>query len=645
MCGITGYFSLDNSLVPARFAAATSLIDYRGPDDFGYVSCSRTGKITEYHDEALKNFASDQGVLGALGFRRLAILDLSTAGHQPMGDATRNFWILFNGEVYNYLEIRSELIQLGYSFKSNSDTEVILTAYCHWGQACLDKFNGMWALAIMDVAKQKLFCARDRFGIKPFNFYLDDKKFIFGSESKQIQCMLGRSLEPDSRAAFDYLIFGAKNHTENTFFSDIKELRGGECMQVDLSDGNTIRVRREKWWTLQQRQFEGDAHEAAEQMLHLLKDSIRIRLRSDVPTGTALSGGLDSNGVVALTDELSDQQQDVFTVVSNDKNLDESEFAEKSVKKYGLKSHKIDFSTQDIETLEKITFHHDQPLSGAGNVGGWILQQLIQSTNIIVNLNGQGADELMGGYSRPPHALTYLDSLHSGRLVHAHQQLLKGFQHSNRSLPGSLSVFATDIARVLFRNAAYKSVLGRRKAMLNAEFFNDSPHKSAYIDIFKTDIDFSSLQKKHAWFELQNTSLPSLLHNVDRDSMAHSLEARVPFLDYRIAEHIFSLPPAMLLHDGFTKYTYRKAMQGRIDDELLWNNNKKGFVTPVNDYLVSGHAYCQDLLQQFPHHPVLNMDWVKSAFAARDPRQSRFLWRCLCFLIWDRQRIQGSYSC
>lgn len=382
--------------------------------------------------------------------------------------------------------------------------------------------------------------------------------------------------------------------------------------------------------------------DAAEQMLDLLRDSIRIRLRSDVPTGTTLSGGLDSNGIVALTDELTDDPQNVFTIVSRDKNLDESVFAEKSVQKYGLISHKIDFVAQDIETLEQITFHHDQPLKDAGAFSGWILQKLIQSTNIIVNLNGQGADELMSGYSSPPHALNYLTAIQSGRLVQAHKQLIHGFRNSSKSSVATLKSLGSDSAKLMLRNAAYRLLLKSQKAMLNTEFYRSSPEKSAYIDSFNSALHFSCLQKRHSYLELFSRPLPALLHNVDRDSMAHSLEARIPFLDYRLAELIFSLPPEMLLHNGYTKYTYRKAMVGRIDDELLWNNNKKAFLTPVNDYLVTGHDYFQDLLLQYPTHDVINMPRVRSAFATRDPRHSRLLWRALGFLIWDRQRANAN---
>ena len=641
MCGITGYFCLDNTLRPDTFAAATRLIDYRGPDDFGYLTCSRNGQATEHHDEALSTFNNTEPMLGALGFRRLAIIDLSAAGHQPMADKRRNHWIVFNGEVYNYLEIRQELQQAGYQFQSNSDTEVVLTAYCHWGIACLDKFNGMWAMAILDIEKQQIFCARDRFGIKPFVFYHDDKKFAFGSESKQIQCLLDRQLDVDTATAFDFLIFGAKNHTQDTFYKDIKELRGGEYLLVDLAGNDRIQIKQERWWDLQASEFAGDEHEAAEEMLRLLKDSIHIRLRSDVATGTALSGGLDSNGVVPLIDELTDTQQDVFTVFSKDKDLDESVFAERSIKQYGLRSHKIEFGTQDIETLEKITFHHDQPLTNAGVFGGWILQQLIQSTNIIVNLNGQGADELMGGYSKPPHALRYLDSLLSGRLVDAHQQLFRGIRNSNQKIPGSLRTLLTDTAKLASRNMLYRSLPNSRKAMLNSEFFAQAANQSSYVDIFNGHPPFSSLQKRHSYHELKSSHLPTLLHNVDRDSMAHSLEARVPFLDYRIAEHIYSLPPSMLMNNGYTKYIYRRAMVGRIDNEVLWNNNKKGFATPVNNYLDLGQDYFTELLNTNTAHPVVDMEWAREAFANKRAQDSAQLWRTLGYLIWDRQRTSA----
>ena len=636
MCGITGYFGLNGSFDANRFAMANDSISYRGPDDSGYLTIDTQGVVQEHNDDSIRGATQGSTVSGALGFRRLAIIDLTQAGHQPMSDKTRRFWIVFNGEVYNYLELRSELQSQGLQFSSDSDTEVILSAYLHWGAECLDRFNGMWSFCILDAQEQTLFCARDRFGIKPFNFYLDDSRFIFGSEVKQVVTILDKAPKTDYSTLTDFLIFGVKNHSDKTFRKDIKELRGGQCMSVDLNKNNKIVATVRTWWDLTPEVYSGTEDQAIEKLLELLKDSVRIRLRSDVATGTALSGGLDSTGLVSLIDELTTTQQNVFTVISQDKDLDELAFANETIEQYGLCSFKTEFGVQSIEELERITFHHDQPVNSASMFGGWILQKLVKDSGVIVNIMGQGADELMGGYSRPPHALPYLDAIAKFKFIHAHQNLFAGYRNSAKNVTTHSRVLVEDIAKYLLRAPTYRAVMKSRGKLLNPEIISRYAPESAFLHVQHDAGRFHSIQKRQAYAELKYRNLPSLLHNADRDSMAHSIEARLPFLDYRVAEFIFSLPSEMLTKKGFTKYSYRKAMTGRIKPKILWDNNKKGFATPTNDYLSIGKEYFSDLLSDIKDHPAIDMTGLKSITPNSKLYGTPLHWRLLCTLIWEK---------
>ena len=643
MCGITGYLSCAGNFHPEAFAIANNLVTYRGPDDVGYVSFDRKLNATPHTDEWLGDLRNPETILVMLGFRRLAIIDLSHAGHQPMPDADRRYWIVFNCEVYNYIEIRAELEAIGHRFRSSSDTEVVLTAYKEWGKACQHKFNGMWAFSIIDTEKRELFCSRDRFGIKPFYFYRSDKQFIFASEIKQILQLMDHKPDVNRDSVFDFLAYGARNHTNATFYEDIAELRGGECMTVSLASRDSLTVERNQWWDIQASTFDGSEQEAQGVFLELLSDSVSLRLRSDVPTGTALSGGLDSNALVALIDQLSNnKRQNVFTVFSNDKNMDELVNAKKTIKRFNAISHLSEFGSHDIELLEKITYHRDQPVDDAGAMGGWLLQSLIKESGVVVNLSGHGADELMGGYSLPPHVNQYLDALSQGRLAHAHKELFFGFKNSSLSLLDTAVRFGRDVGQNICSNMVYKIMLNRHKLLMQnfftAEYQNDSGLMKILNEKYKS---VAPTRKKQASYrELKATHLPYILQNMDRDSMAHSLETRVPFLDFRLAEFLFSVPDSMLQKRGYTKYLLRKALAGKVANDIVWNKKKIGFSTPKDRYFSTEVDYFNDLLEQDRNHSILNIDNINQALKSPKAKLNKVLWRSLCYLIWERQRNQ-----
>ncbi|HKZ42853.1 MAG TPA: asparagine synthase (glutamine-hydrolyzing), partial [Candidatus Hodarchaeales archaeon] len=320
MCGLCGVVTFNNSLAQQHILSMNASLIHRGPDDEGYllgdfnsgrsVQASGSDTPSDLELNPIVDYRNGDFNL-ALGFRRLSIIDLSPKGHGPMSYANQNFWIVFNGEIYNYIEIRRELSSLGYIFDSNTDTEVILAAYAEWGVECLQHFNGMWAFAIWNVRERKLFCARDRFGIKPFNYFWDGKLFAFASEAKALFQHPSINPQSNDKVVFDYLVYGSQNHGSETFFHGIETVPASHYLELDLARGQ---VQIQKWWDIELNSERVSSNEKGDarvktQFRELLTDSIRLRLRSDVPIGSSLSGGLDSSAVVGIVNQLLREEQ------------------------------------------------------------------------------------------------------------------------------------------------------------------------------------------------------------------------------------------------------------------------------------------------------------------------------------------------
>lgn len=636
MCGITGYISVDGTFNPSLFQRATDIISHRGPDSQGYF-CATKDNIHASTGEGFSCQFEPSTVRAALGFRRLSIVDLSKIGDQPMCDQSRSLWIVFNGEIYNYLELREQLETLGYRFVSNTDTEVILSAYHEWGTACLEKLNGMWAFAIVDTRNKEVFCARDRFGIKPFNYYFDGRKFVFGSEVKQVLNLVpGNGVENES-SIFDFLVFGAKNHSTNTFYKNIQELRGGEAIRLKFGDSERLKLNKWQWWDIAYEPYVGSIDEASEEFLELLSDSIRIRLRSDVPVGTALSGGLDSAAIVSLIDGLSSDTQNTFTVYSDNEQFNELPAAELVINKFDTNSHPIKYGIQNIELMEKMTSHHDQPLNSAKNIAGWILYEGVKARGITVNLNGQGADELMSGYSLPPHSLAVLSNFRSMNFKHAFADSVAGFRNSPNSLNRTLRIFLVDAIKLCVGESGYRYNSKKYKSLFETNRFESHISNSKFLQSMREGKKFDEIQKDIVYRQLKTTVIPGLLHNIDRDSTAHSLEARVPFLDYRLAQFLFNMPVKFHLANGYSKYLFRRSVDEIVPREIVWNNAKKGFSMPTNKYLETGKSYISSLIEESDGGGILNITEFRRSESSLRKNNTGLYWRYICILMWMRQ--------
>lgn len=622
MCGITGVIDFRSPSQLAAIEQMNNRVRHRGPDDEGFLFGNiRSGEWKvfggpdTYPQLKLPKLQAGaaEGFQIALGSRRLSILDLSPAGHNPMSIADGKYWITYNGEIYNFVELRHELQQFGFTFNSETDTEVLLRAYEVWGVDCLARFNGMFAFALWDAEKKRLFCARDRLGIKPFHYYWDGKLFVFGSEIKSLLAHPGVRADPYEPVVYDYLVTGSLDHTDETFFEGIRRLPQANYGILDLE---TQDFHQQTYWRVEPNKELGDANsicqEKVDEFFDLFVDAVRMRLRSDVPVGTTLSGGLDSSSVVwavnrlmrdehELTAEIIGERQRTFTVYFDDETIDERRYVEQVVANTGVDAHLMtptgpEALWNELETFQRF---HDEPVSSTSQYAQWCVMRLAQQSGVRVILDGQGADEVLAGY------IYYLGSLLAQtlredglldfvRLTHRsadkvlRQPLFLAALGVYNALPMGLSRLFMGVGDRYFRHNTTVPL-----SMIEASFL-------ANINGRATNIKNAANPNfgQHLSVNLMAHSMPALLRFEDRNSMAFSIEARVPYLDHRLVEYIFSLPAIYRVNDGWTKWVLRKSMDGKLPDEVIWRRGKLGFATPKEHWLQSGKDWLRGYLSK-----------------------------------------------
>lgn len=648
MCGIAGYFSLKKEKIDmAMFKKMLNAIAHRGPDDSGYtVFNSQSGDSIFMKDpEEINGTGFTPDII--FGHRRLSIIDLSPSGRQPMTDEKGDLWVVFNGEIYNYIELREELKSLGHTFRTNSDTEVILKAYAHWGVDCLNRFNGMFAFALWDTKRKRLFCARDRMGVKPFYYYKDNNRFIFASE---IKALLEMNIErkANDQIVYDYLSSGLLDHTDDTFFHGIKQLRPAHYMLIS-EDGLQIK----RWWDIEDNELTGlTDDEYAKRFYELFEDSIKLRLRSDVPIGTCLSGGLDSSSIVCVTNKLMFQgdypleivgdRQRTFSSCFENKKYDERVFIEEVIKKTNASSY---YTFPEGEKLfdiaHDVIWHQDEPFGSTSIFAQWHVMKLAKENGIKVLLDGQGADELLAGYhgyfgtyyidlTKRLHILKLFTELYFYRRLHSQFPPVIFAVIVRAILPDFLVEIIKKIPAVL--NASKQVAIGNS--------WIEKGFEKQYKQEYKFTDKFNSRLKNQLYSLFTCSSLQALLHYEDRNSMAFSIEARVPFLDYRLVEYIFSLPSGQKLRSGMTKVVLRNAMKGILPEMVRKRVDKMGFVTPEDIWFrtilknriteVIGSKEFRDL-------GYFNVSEVKKEFEShcRGERNISFtIWRWVNLFLW-----------
>lgn len=623
MCGIAGILDFKNKQVDKNTVAKmTAIQKHRGPDDEGF-----------YFD----------GNIG-LGHRRLSIIDLTDFAHQPMSNEDGTKWIIFNGEIYNYLEITDELAGLGHVFKSKSDTEVIIHAIEEWGEDALSKMNGMWAFALWDRKERSLLCSRDRFGIKPFYYFLDDNRFVFASEIKGVLAVPGVPRMPDDAAIYAYLArgYGYVDVGENTFFKGIKQLKPGHVLRVS-SDKRDYK----RYWQLDispDKRIKNTA-DAVDKFGHLFKDAVKMTMRSDVPVGISLSGGLDSTSIAMLMPEFTNNKIKSFSAYFREEGFDEKKFIDAVIKGNVFEPF---FISPDPKTLvkefEDIIWHQDEPYSGASVFSQWEVMKKTRSEKIKVLLTGQGGDEVLAGYYK---LLPYFiaDLVKDFKV----KTLFKNAAAFSCGNDYPLSRILLDTVKIFASKMAPANIKMTWKAFKKPEYLDEG-----FFSRFCCGLPGAGRKipgnfiDRELYDSLFISPLPGLLHVDDRNSMANSVESRPPLLDFRLVEFAASIPYDLKIQNGFTKYILREAMKGKLPEEVRLRRDKMGFVTPAKLWFRNElKDYIHGILgsDSFKKRGIFDINGVRKILHAHFEGKndhSFTIWSWLNLELWFRAFIDGS---
>ena len=561
MCGFIAVIGRNgNQLAQQALASMTAALTHRGPDDEGSFVCGNT----------------------ALGFRRLSILDLEKSGHQPMQSADGRYVIVFNGEIYNYLELRVELKGFGWQFKSSGDTEVLLAAYQQWGTDCLQRLNGMWAFLILDCQTGTSFGSRDRFGVKPLFLMKSAQWTVFASEIKAIRDSGLAKMSVNWNAVANWLLGGVLDNKPQTFLSEIENIPAGTAFEVQRSG----HVRVWRYWNVFN-DCVAPTQLPQEQFRDLFDDAVRLRMRSDVPVGVLLSGGLDSTAIFcSMARQLQDQggahRLAAFSFMAQE--YDESMYIHETLKAGPSILHRLDFTLSDLwDEIDTVLSFQDEPVHSATPVIGFKLMELASARGTKVLLNGQGADEVLAGYSSYFH--TYWSSLlASGKFGRAWSEIRShAARHRNSQLVAMLTAASTVYRSKLRELSVYRSLTHavRSRIPIKHLWF-----KNRLLDAFVNQPSASGMPDLQAELtrSVEHFPLPLYLRIEDRNSMAHSVEVRLPFLDYRLVSLAFQLADDWKLDGPWNKRLLRSAMQGRIPELVRTRVDKMGFPIPIDNW-------------------------------------------------------------
>jgi asparagine synthase (glutamine-hydrolysing) len=613
-------------------------IRHRGPDGEGYLLAASDGQLKVHHARGeLERDGLQRAASVGLAHRRLSIIDLTEASAQPMVAESGELAIVYNGELYNYVELREELAALGHRFRTAGDTEVILQAYAEWGSNCIDRMVGMWALAILDLRRRVLFLTVDRFGIKPLFYTISRGSLYFASEIKALAAVPGLRVEPSERAVRRFLAAARVDETAETFFDGILKLESGHTLTIAI-DRPAAPSEPKRYWTIASDERRIGDREAAEALADSLAESVRLHARSDVDVGSCLSGGLDSSGIVCLADRLRRNgavphyAHAGFGYLPDDPSFSERHYMEAVVEQTGIDMTFIRVAPERFQsTLVDIVRQQDEPFSSTSQAAQWFVFESAREAGLKVMLDGQGADEVLGGYAGyfPLIALALLRSGQFGsyrRFERAHRMRFERPAIPLRRALGS--VVPPNVLRRI-RGIPRMTVL----PML-------SPSLVPRIELEDYgNAGFRSINEILAAYTFR-MSLPALLRYEDRNSMAHSIEARVPFLDHRLVELAFSLPGDYKISGVETKQVLRDALEGVIPEKVRTRNDKLAFKAEptVTWKLAEQHLDSLSENRTAYEQAWFDADGVR-AFVASAPRSedAEFtLWRVLNTKIWLR---------
>lgn len=598
MCGISVIISPGKTIDKLLLNRMNEVIAHRGPDGEGY-----------YID-------NNDGV--GLGHRRLSIIDLSEGGAQPMNWQDK-YVISYNGEVYNYIEIRNELVDMGYSFSSKSDTEVILAAYDNWGVECFSKFNGMWAICLYDKTRGKVILSRDRFGVKPLYYFQQGNDIYASSEIKQLLATNLVKRKPNYEVLMNFLILSLVEQDNQTFYESVFSIPPSHFLTYDLKEKE---FRLEQYYFLkinpETRKLSED--ESIAGYHSLIQDSIKLRLRSDVKVGTCLSGGLDSSYIASVASaenmNLTDTPFIGITASSIDPRNDEVHFAKMVAEAAHLDWNIIRPDKTDFDSkLHEVVFCQEEPFTSPSIFMQYFVMSKAAELNCKVLLDGQGGDETLLGYER--YYISFLNGL----------SLIKKFKAFTMIRKNSKLSFWQIILYYLYFNKIFirKIVAKRRHSNIRTEYYN----KVNWMHLKHLTSAFKNIDTNQ-YFEITKGCLPHLLKYEDRNSMRHSIETRLPFIDYRCVEFAHSIRPDIKIKEGWTKYVLRSGASKILPDEIRWRKIKFGFESPDKVWLKDK----SQILETVASSPLIK-HIIKKPF--KDPENLEILWRYYSVALWEKQ--------
>jgi asparagine synthase (glutamine-hydrolysing) len=597
MCGINGYNWSDKTLIEEM----NRVTENRGPDDRGiYID----GSIT-------------------LGHTRLSIIDLSSNGHQPMSNETGTIWITYNGEVYNFQDLKGDLLNKGHSFKSNTDTEVLIHAYEEYGFNFINKLNGMWAFCLYDKSKGLLILSRDQFGIKPLYYYLDDKKIIFSS---MIGAILRHGIDtsPNDKAIMEYLAFNLEDHGTQTFFNNINSIPPDSLLIFDL---NTKKCRFHRWYTPSYREIKNK-----DELKELFIESVRLRTVSDVPIGSCLSGGIDSSAIVCTLDRLLNHTFYTFSLIAPGSPLDESKYIKEIGKHAKIKQF---FTTLSVDTFlnefRDFLVTQEEPVIGLSPYAQYAVLKLAHEQGAKVLLDGQGGDEIFAGYEYYFGYLFYelLASLKWYTLAREMMLYTKNFKNF---YPHKMFLFLLlpEFIKYPVWNKLLNTWINRQ--LLTAVCGNERDPRWKRMGL-----------REGLRLTLYSTAIPHLLRWEDKNSMRWSIETRPPFLDYLLVESAISMPSGTKLLDGKTKVMFKEAMRDVLPEMIKNRKDKMGFEAPVSDFFrdVKVKKFCTDIInsESFKNRPYWDSEEVNKIFQSHFENKKDHgvtIWKFINLEMWLR---------
>jgi len=622
MCGVLGAFL--KRVIPdqdKRVRSALGTLRHRGPDDSGAES-----------------FPCPNGSL-ILGHTRLSIIDLSSAGHQPFHSANGRYVIVYNGEIYNYRELRSELIALGHTFLTESDTEVLLTAWIVWGSSCLHRFVGMFSFAVLDREELTLTCVRDAFGIKPLFYTEEDGGFIFSSEIQALTALKSHKAEVNWQRSYDYLVHGEYDSGEETFFADVKQLPSGHIMVVPLTEGATPVLSR--WWAPRiTERIALSRGEATERIRECFLNSVRLHLRSDVALGVALSGGVDSSAVACAMRHVDPNVPiNTFSFIARGSSVDEERWIDIVNQRIQAKAHKLIIEPGElVRDIDDVIYAQGEPFGSMSIYAQYRVNQLASSHGVRVTLDGQGADEILGGYTGFPgeRVRSLLDKHRLGAACSFIGSWAKWPGRSkNLGIRAVLAELSTGSVHEFMRWAAGMNGTPDWIIPDAAEDMNIIPRVGRFRSGKEAGgrrvvAQMANMLIKHG--------LPALLRHGDRNSMRFSVESRVPFLSLELVELMLSMPEDYLVSpSGETKHIFREAMRGIVPDEVLFRKDKIGFEPPEKEWFFSIAGKAREWLSEDVAIPFVRRDVLLAQFDEVVMGRRPFtwqVWRWINFYRW-----------